>query len=171
MFVADFGEPLGKAEYALGDSAITRRSKNAVTEMAYADVAAVSLETFANIAGCTLLSRSGQKLAVLKNEKDDASAYKAFVAELHKRLAANGANTTFTRGSWLVAGAVLGIVAFIAAVAFGLPLVMDVPEQFAGKLMIAKGMAVVGLIVGPLYAFASRPRSYDPNALPEGAFR
>jgi hypothetical protein len=171
VFVADFGEPLGKAEYVLSDSAVARKSKNGVTEMAYADVVAVSIEAFGGIAGCTLRSRSGQQLAVIKNEKGDASAYKAFVTELHKRLASSGAPITFTRGSWFTAGVVLGIVVILAAVAFGLELITTVPQQFAGKLVVAKGLAVVGLIAGPLYAFASRPRPYDASAIPEGAFR
>src|SRR5688500_3711500 len=140
-FVADFGEPLGKAEYVLGDATVTRKSKSGVTEKAYADVVDVSLEALAGLAGCTMKSLHGQQLAVLKREKDDASAYKAFVAELHKRLAASGAPITFTRGSWFVAGVVLGIVSILAAVAFGLELIVAVPEQFAGKLLIAKGLA------------------------------
>lgn len=170
-YVADLGEGLGRAEYTLGDRALRRRAKTGVTEMAYADVTSVSLESFGGMAGCALTSRAGQQISVLKTEQNGASSYKTFVVALHQRLAASGTRITYSRGSWFGVCMVLGIVAFLVLVAFGLPLILDVPTHFARKVRLAQTLTEIALVTGPLYAFAARPRTYTPGAIPDRALR
>jgi hypothetical protein len=170
-YSANFGEPIGTVQYVLRQRAISRQSKSGLTELLYSDVSSVSLETFASMGECRLRSRAGQTLAVMKNEMDDSAAYKVFVIELHRRLAASGSLIAYTRGSWFVVAVALGIALFLAFAAFGMEHILEVPARFAGKLLIAKGLAGIALVAGPLYALASRPRTYDPESIPAGAFR
>jgi hypothetical protein len=94
------------------------------------------------------------------------NAYSPFVIELHRRIAAAGANAQFTSGTpmpiyWLGAVVFVGIVAAMIALVVRSLLAKD----WLGAALIAGLFALFGWQIGNFFR-RNRPGRYDPNAVP-----
>ncbi len=104
--------------------------------------------------------------SLVEQERLDA-AYRGFVAELHRRLAAAAPQARFETGVaavlyWPGALLLLGLIgAFIWLVGQAL-----LQGQLSGAALVAVFMAVIGWQMGGFF-LRNRPGSYRPEALPE----
>jgi hypothetical protein len=118
------------------------------------------------VSGPKLQIASTSIRGLVEQERLDA-AYRDFIVELHRRMAAAGAQTAFERGTppilyWP------GLVVFFAA-ALALT-ALTVHALFAGTwtgaLIVAAFLALLLWHMGPFFR-RNRPGSYRPEALPE----
>lgn len=148
--------------YVLDDEKLL--SNERVIELAA--IARVRLATLAEMSMCELTLRDGTTRMIANDARDKRASYGALIRELHAKLATRE-GVEYVRGAWLLVGVMAGIGALVVAFAAALWLGwITPPAMLAGKamaLMIAGG---VWLVVGPLLVWRSRPRSYDPRAVP-----
>jgi len=170
VFTANVGGQDGNRTFSLTETGVRYETPKASAEIALRDVASVTLVSIGDIGTCTLRSRSGREMCVSQGDKQHAAAYRAFVVALHRQLMGSGGEVTYTTGAWIKVALILVVAALLLAVGFGMEHVIEVPRRYETKLMLVKGMALIGLVGGPLLAYWARPRPYDPRALPGDAF-
>jgi hypothetical protein len=111
----------------------------------------------------TLFSTTWHSIAMMARQDDD---YRAFVVELHRRLAAAGGRVRLTAGiNPLLYAVGLGVMALIAIALAGLMVRALLTGQFAGALFLAGFAAWFVWQVGN-FLRRNRPRSYTFDALP-----
>lgn len=111
----------------------------------------------------TLFSTTWHSIAMMARQDDD---YRAFVVELHRRLATAGGHVRLTAGIHpLLYAAELVVMALIAVALAGLMVRALLTGQFAGALFLAGFAAWFVWQVGN-FMRRNRPRSYTFDALP-----
>jgi hypothetical protein len=168
-FETNLDGKLGPTVFEMTETSVTARSSNGERSAALGDVVAVKLNELDGTGICELVLRSGTSFHISSGDKQHGAAagYNAFVRALHERLAAAGRGVRFERGSWLLVGVYVAIVAVVCA---GAALVhFDVitpPAGFVirGKVLI--GLAVACVVAAPFLIARARPQPYDPHAIP-----
>ena len=153
------GKPM---RYVLLDDTLTINER--VVDLS--TVARVRLATLAEMAMCELTLRDGTTGMVATDTRATHATYGALVRALHANLAARP-DVVYVRGAWLLVGVMagIGVLAIVAATALWQHWI-SVPPMFAGKAMLIMLAGVIWIVVGPLLVWRSRPRSYDPRAVP-----
>lgn len=104
--------------------------------------------------------------SLVEQERLDA-AYRAFIGELHRRLAAAGTSARFSSGMPL---AVYGLGVAVFAALTGVMIVLAgraaLAGDWAGAALVAGFLALFGWQVGNFFR-RNQPRRYRPEALPE----
>lgn len=153
------GRPI---RYVLHDDKLSMNER--VIELAM--IARVRLATLAEMAMCELTLRDGTTAMIANDARDKRTSYGALMRELHARLATRE-GVEYVRGAWLFVGLMGGIGVLVVVLATALwQGWITPPGMLAGR---AKGLMLLGvvwLVFGPLLVWRSRPRRYDPRAVP-----
>ena len=153
--------------YVLGDDRLSINER--VIELT--SIARVRLFQLGDMQGCELLDRDGKPATIVNDALDKRDSYAELVRSLHGRLA-DVPGIVFTRGAWLLVGVNIAIGVLVLGFALALQQRwLTPPAALEGKAMIVMVLGVVWLIVGPLLVRRSRPRSYDPRAVPDDLLR
>ncbi len=166
-------------QFELTDEGLAWRQAGNVGLWPYADIAAIRLSyrpvwmqahrfraDIRHVSGTriAILSTSWQTAALMAPQDQD---YRAFITELHARLARAGSRAELTGGlSHHVYVAVLSLVALLATAMGGLFVRAIIIEQFAGALFIVGFSALFAWTVGG-FIRRNRPLTYAFGDMPD----
>lgn len=152
-----FGEPV---TYTLDGTTVVRDAKVQQTAD-LAQLRAVQLASLGSMEVCELQFEGDLVVTVTSDVPADREAMRAFLQHVHDAIPDPGA-VTFVRGGWLLVGVFLAIMAacWVAAAAVTL---MSVPDAIASKAHLMQGLACLVTLLGPIAAWKSAPKPYDPT--------
>jgi hypothetical protein len=131
-----------------------------------AAIARVRLATLAEMSMCELVLRDGTTAVIANDARAKRASYGALIRELHGKLATRD-GVEYVCGAWLLVGVMAGIgvlvVMFSAALWQGW---ITPPAILARRALLLMILGVAWLVLGPLLVWRSRPRGYDPHAVP-----
>lgn len=152
-----FGEPV---TYTL-DGTTLRREAAKEREADLAQLRGVQLASLGNMEVCELQFEGDVVFSVTSDVPDHRAAMLTFVQHVHDAIPDPSA-VRFVRGGWLLVGLFLAIIAacWVAAAAVTL---MTVPDAVASKVGAFQGLACLVTLLGPIAAWKSAPKPYDPT--------
>jgi hypothetical protein len=118
------------------------------------------------VGGPKLVIASTSVRGLVEQERQD-TAYRAFIVELHRRMAAAGAQTVFERGTLPVLYWPGLVVFFAAALGLaGLAVYAAASSTWSAVAIVAAFLILLLWHMGPFFR-RNRPGTYRPDALPE----
>jgi hypothetical protein len=143
-----YGKPI---QYSLDDATLGIASEKSTRTIRLGEVRGARLAQIGTLRMCELTLVDGSKASIIG--ESPAPALQPFVEAVHARLVELGQPVQYTRGSWFLV--IIMIVVGVCVIAAAQLLRAGAPLTILG---------FVWMIAGPIVAWRSRPRAYDPRA-------